>query len=100
MPLTPVYSLRDENYFRLNLQYRHTKSVKAEDTEIGKSLWKDSAAEVFQEIYRDKCHDPIYHYLRNIIAKRFKRNVARRFLRYMIDNCGPSRSMLYEERRK
>ena len=31
MRLPPVYTLRDENYFRLNLQFRHMKSVKAYD---------------------------------------------------------------------
>ena len=31
MNLSPVYKLRDENYFRLNLQSRHMKVVKMED---------------------------------------------------------------------
>ena len=31
MPLPNVYKLRDENYFRLNLQSRHMKVVKMED---------------------------------------------------------------------
>ena len=34
MPLPPVYKLRDENYFRLNLQSRHMKVVKTENAEI------------------------------------------------------------------
>ena len=34
IPVPPVYTLRDENLFRLNLQARHTKEVKADGAEV------------------------------------------------------------------
>ena len=86
MPLPPVYTLRGENSFRLNLQSRHTKVFKENDAEIETDIWNDTADEVFQEGYMAKCCDPIFHHLRNIIAKRFKCNLARSFVCYMVDN--------------
>ena len=70
MNLSPVYKLRDENYFRLNLQSRHMKVVNTDNAEIETVIWNNAAAELFKEVYRDKCHDIIFHHLRNIIDKR------------------------------
>ena len=33
-PLSTIYTLRDENLFRLNLQVRHTKAVKSDGEEL------------------------------------------------------------------
>ena len=87
-PLTPVYILRDENIFRLNLQARHMKAFKSDDTELETAIWNGNAAEVFQEGYRAKCHDPLFQHLRNIMAKRFTRNADRSFVRYMVEAYG------------
>ena len=46
-PLPTIYTLRDENLFRLNLQAIHTKAVKADDAELATAIWNDSAADVF-----------------------------------------------------
>ena len=88
-PLPPVYTLRDENSFRINLQYIHKKAVNADDAEIETAVWNYASACVIQKVYMVKCHEPIFHHLRNIIAKRLKRNFARSFLSYMVDTYGP-----------
>ena len=98
--LPPVYTLRDENIFRLNLQYRHTKAVKADCAEIETSIWNAAAAELFQGGYRAKRHETIFQHLVNIMAKCFKRNVARSFVCYMVDAYGHSRRVWQEEIRK
>ena len=79
--LPPIYTLRYENFFRINLKSIHTKSVKADDVEIETAICDNADAEVFPD------------HLRNIIAKSFKQNVARSFVRYMVDMYGPSRSV-------
>ena len=85
--------MRDDNLYRLSLQSRHTKAVKAYDAEIEIDIWNDAAAEVFHVGYMAKPHDPIFQHLRNIISKHFKRNVYRIFVLYMVDNYGTSRSV-------
>ena len=75
-PLPTIYTLRDDNLYRLSLQSRHTKAVKAYDAEIEIYIWNEAAAEVFHVGYMAKPHDPIFQHLRNIISKHFKRNVC------------------------
>ena len=82
-----------KNLFSLNLQARHTKAVKADDAEIEIAIWNDAAAEVFQGGYRAKRHEPIFHHLRNIMAKRFKRYVVIIFVHCMVEDYGPSMSV-------
>ena len=93
MPLPPIYTLRDENCFRLNRQSIYPKVVKVDDAEIEISIWNDAAAEVFQGGYRAKRHEPIFHHLRNIMAKRFKRYVVIIFVHCMVEDYGPSMSV-------
>ena len=81
--------MRDENIFRINLQDRHTKTVKYEDAEVATSIWNNTAAEVFQGGYRDKRHEPVLQHLRKIMAKCFKHNVVRRLVRYMVESYAP-----------
>ena len=45
------------------------KVVNTDNAEIETVIWNNAAAEVFKEVYRDKCHDIIFHHLRNIIDK-------------------------------
>ena len=92
-PLPTVYTLRDDNIFRINLQSRHTKSVKAYDTEVETAIWNDAAAGVLQGGYRAKLHEPLLQHLRNIMAKRFKRNLDRSFVQYMVEAYDPSMSV-------
>ena len=84
-PLPPVYTFRDENLFRVNLQARHTKAVKSDDAEVKTAIWNEAAVEVFQGGYRDKHNDPLFQNLRNIMANSFNQNVARSFVRYMFE---------------
>ena len=99
-PLPPVYTFRDDNLFMLNLQDIHTKAVKVDDAEIYTAIWNGAAAELFQGVYMAKRHEPTFQHFRNIKAVRFKRNVDRRFVRYMVEAYGPSRSMWQVEIRK
>ena len=48
---------------------------------------------MFQVGYRANCHDTLFQHLKNIMAKRFKRNVAKRFLCYMVEAYVSSRNM-------
>ena len=89
MPLPPVYTFMDKNYFRITLPYTHTKAVKADGAEIETDIQNDAATEVFQEGYRAKRHEPIFHHLRNINAKSFKSNVDRIFVHYIVDTYDP-----------
>ena len=83
--LPPVYKMRDDNLFMLNLKAIHTKAVKSDDAEVKTSIWNEAAVEVFQGGYRDKHHDPLFQNLRNIMANSFNQNVARSFVRYMFE---------------
>ena len=89
MPLPPIYTLRDENCFRLNRQSIYPKVVKVDDAEIEISIWNDAAAEVFQGGYRAKRHEILLHPLRNIMAKCSKCNVTRSFVSSMVEAYGP-----------
>ena len=53
-PLPPVYTLKDDNIFRINLQDTHTKTVKDDDTGVETSICNDSSAELFKGGYRAK----------------------------------------------
>ena len=77
--------MRDENIFKINLKSRHTKAVTEEYTQIETDIWNDAATEVFKGVYRANCHEHIFHHLKNIMAKRFKRNAARIFVSYMVE---------------
>ena len=88
--------MSDRNIFRINLQSRHTKSVKEDDAEVETDIWENAAAEKFQGGYRAKRHEPLFQHLRNIMDKHVKRNVARNFLYYMVEAYGPSRSVWKE----
>ena len=92
--------MRDDNLFRLNLQSRHTESVKADGAEVETAIWNDAVVEVFQGGYKANHCDPLFRHLRNIIANRFKNNVAIRFVRYMVEAYGTSRSVCQGYRRK
>ena len=85
--------MRDKNLFRPNLQDIHTKAVKADDAEVETYICNGDDTELFQEVYRAKCHEPLLHHLRNIMANIFKRNVASRFGRYMVEAYVLSRSL-------
>ena len=98
--LPPVYTLRNENLFRLNHQAIHKKAGKKYDLEVETAIWNNAAAEVNQGGYSAKHHDPLFQHLRNIMAKSFKRNVEISFLRYMIEAYGPSRSVWQGDIRK
>ena len=87
--LPNVYTLRDENIFRLNLQVRHTKAVKDDDSEIETAICNNAAVEVFQGGYRAKRHEILLHPLRNIMAKCSKCNVTRSFVSSMVEAYGP-----------
>ena len=100
MPLPPIYTLRDENCSRLNRQSIYPKVVKVDDAEIEISIWNNDAAELFQEGYRDKRHEPIFHHLRNIISNRFKRNVSRSLVFNMVYMYGPSSSVCHVDSSK
>ena len=91
MPIPPVYTLRGDNSFKLNLQFRHTKAVQSDYVEIETDIWNDAADEVFQEGYMANFHDPILNHLRNIIYECFKCSVARISVCYMVDTYGLSR---------
>ena len=99
-PLPTVYTLRDKNIFRLNLQSRHKKVFKSDDEEIETDIWNETTAEEFHGGYRAKRHGHILQHLGNITDKRFKHNLARRFVCYMVDAYGISRSVWQGERRK
>ena len=99
-PLYIVYTFRDENLYRLNLQAIHTKSVKADNVEVDTDIWNDASAEVFRGGYIDKRHKPLFQQFRNIMAKRFKINVVRRFVCYMVESYSPSRSVCQGDIRK
>ena len=90
-PLPPVYTLRYENIFMLNLQPRHTKAVKSDNAEVETAICNDAAEEVFQGGYMAKCHETLFQHLRNIMAMYFKRNVDRIFVHYMVEAYGSSR---------
>ena len=53
--------------------------------------------EVFQGGYRAKRHETLFQHLMNIMAKRFRLNVDRRFVLYMVEVYGPSRSVCLGE---
>ena len=57
--------MRDENIFSLNLQSRHTKSVKSYNAEVYTDTWKNADVEVLKGGYRAKSHDPLLQHLRN-----------------------------------
>ena len=99
-PLPPVYILRDENLFRINLQVRHIKAVKDDDVEVETDIWSESDAEVFQGGYMAKRHEPLFQHLRNIIDKCVKHNVAIKFVRYMVESYGTSSCAWQVESRK
>ena len=99
-PLPPVYILRDENLFWLNLHDRRTNKVKVHDVEVDTSISDDAAAEVLQGGYRAKRHEPLFQYLTNIMAKRFKGNVDRRLVQYIVEAYGPSRGVWQKDIRK
>ena len=48
----------------------------------------------------DKCHEPLFQHLRNIISKNFNHNIARSSVNYMVDDYGPYRSVWQRESRK
>ena len=100
MTLHPIYIFRYDNYFRINLQSRQTKADNEDNVEIETAVWNNAAAEVFQEGYRAKRHELIFHHLRNIMAMRFKYNVDISIVRYMVDNYCTSRSLWHGESRK
>ena len=89
IPLPPIYTLRDENLFRLNLQVRQTKAVKAYYAEVETNIWNDAAEGVFQGGYMAKRHETLFQNLRNITDKRFNHNVARSFVNDMVEDYGP-----------
>ena len=68
MPLPTVYSLRDENLFRIKLQAKNTKLVKADNEEVETAIWNDAAAEISQGGYRANHHELFFQHLRNIMA--------------------------------
>ena len=82
--LPNVYTLRDDNLFRLNNQAIQTKAVKSDNAEVETDICNDAAEEVFQGGYMAKCHETLFQHLRNIMAKRFNHNVARSFVHYMV----------------
>ena len=75
-PLPPVYTLRYENIFMLNLQPRHTKAVKSDNAEVETAIWNNADVELFHGGYRANHHDPLLQNLSNIMSKCFKRNVS------------------------
>ena len=77
MPLPPVYTLRDDNIFRLDLQAIHMKAVKAEDAKIDTAIWDDDDEEMLQGGHRAKRQETIFQNLRNIMDNPFKRNMDR-----------------------
>ena len=88
-PLPNVYTLRDDNLFRLNNQAIQTKAVKSDNAEVETAICNDAAEEVFQGGYMAKCHETLFQNLSNIMAKRFNHNVARSFVHYMVEDYGP-----------
>ena len=48
----------------------------------------------------NKGHETIFHHLRNIISKNFKRNVDRNFVCYMVDTYSTSMGVWHGESRK
>ena len=99
-PLPPVYTLRGDNSFSLNIQSRHTKSVQEDNAEIETSIWNNVAADLFKGGYRTKSHGPLSHHLSNNMDNCFKLNVARRFLRYIVNTYSTSRILWHNESRK
>ena len=55
---------------------------------------------MFQERFRAKSHEPILYNISYIIAKRLKQNVARIFVRYMVDTYIPLSSVWHGDSRK
>ena len=92
-PIPPVYTLRYENLFRLNLQERNTKAVKDENAEVVTAIWNNTDAEMFQGVYMAKRHEPLFQHLSNIVDKSFKHNTARSFVCNFVESCGSSRSV-------
>ena len=95
MPLHSVYTLRYDNSFMLNLHSRQTKADKADNEEIDTDICSNDAVGLFQEGYSSKLHDTILHHLVDIIANSLKRNMARSFVHYMVDNYCPSSSVCH-----
>ena len=91
--LPPVYKMRDDNLFMLNLKAIHTKAVKSDDAEVETAIWNGAAAGVLQGGYRAKSHATLLQHLRNIMVNRFKCNVERSFVWYMVEAYCPSRSV-------
>ena len=75
-PLPNVYTLRDDNLFRLNNQAIQTKAVKSDNAEVETAIWNNADVELFHGGYRANHHDPLLQNLSNIMSKCFKRNVS------------------------
>ena len=81
---TPVF----DSAWRQRLAERHTKAVKADDATVEEDLWNRAVLEPFGITYSSVKQGSMFEFLRRAMSRRYKLNVLRSFVRYMLVTYG------------
>ena len=81
---TPVF----DSAWQQRLAERHTKAVKADDADVEVDIWNRAVLEPFGTTYSEDKHGSLFEFLRRTMSRRYKLNVLRSFVRYMLATYG------------